>query len=434
MASFFWGIFTNTSWASWFVAFVVIYYVSLWIASAGRKAPELTKGLYEPFVVLLIPALNEEKVISHTLSSLLKIPYDNLLIILLNDASDDDTSSIARSLAVSSNRVVVVDRYLPDAQRGKSAVLNHGFSIVIDMLKDNSETFGGRSPDDILIGIVDADGSLDSETLEIIAPFFLDPKVGQLQIGVKIANANFNLLTRMQDMEFVGFSSLVQVARDRIGSSGLGGNGQFTRLSALMELDREPWMPTALTEDLDLGLALVGLGWETRFTNKCYVHQQGLTRWRPLLRQRTRWIQGHYQCWRHIPKLMGASKVRIAARLDLIAYLLMVITVVIVTFLLITGVSTLLGLYDFRNDFLYFVPEGIARRLVSGFLMLAPIVAFLSTYQRHSDFRLKFWELPAFGLIFTLYSYVWVIATLRAWSRMIFKKTNWVKTPRVAVS
>ena len=39
-------------------------------------------------------------------------------------------------------------------------------------------------------------------------------------------------IERCQDLEFVGFSHLAQAARDRIGSVGLGGNGQFTRLSA----------------------------------------------------------------------------------------------------------------------------------------------------------------------------------------------------------
>lgn len=427
------ALLSDTTWASWFVAMVVVYYVVLWFASFRRGRHDQEGSGYRPFIVILVPALNEEAVIGRSLRRLIDIPYEDLLIVLINDGSDDLTSEIARSLARETNRLLVVDRELPHARRGKSEVLNHGYALVEEMLHVSSDAFGARGAHDVLIGIVDADGSLDVNTLGIVAPYFSDSTVGQLQIGVKIANATSNLLTRLQDMEFVGFSSFVQVARDRIGSSGLGGNGQFTRLSALEQLGREPWTPAALTEDLDLGLSLVALGWQTRFTNECFVHQQGLTRWRPLLKQRTRWIQGHYQCWRYIPTLLKTSRMRLAARLDLVAYLLLVVTVVIVTFLLVTGLSTLFGWYVFRNDFLSFLPYGVVRNAANGFLMLAPITAFLTTYQRHSDAPLRWWELPAFGFVFTLYSYVWVIATVRAWGRMLFRRKNWVKTPRVAV-
>jgi len=98
--------------------------------------------------------------------------------------------------------------------------------------------------------------------------------------------------------EFIGFSFLVQAARDRIGSVGLGGNGQFNRLSALRSLGRPPWTD-CLTEDLDIGLALVGQGWRIRFWRGAFVAQQGLRSPRLLLRQRTRWVQGNYQCMTH---------------------------------------------------------------------------------------------------------------------------------------
>ena len=40
------------------------------------------------------------------------------------------------------------------------------------------------------------------------------------------------------------------------------------------------------------------------------------------MRQRTRWAQGHYQCWDHIPKLLTAWRLPFATRLDLTLYLL----------------------------------------------------------------------------------------------------------------
>lgn len=403
----------------------------MWCASFRKHLVSDDPTGFHPFVAILVPALNEQEVIRKSLSDLLQVDYDDFMIILMNDASDDDTSAIARNMSENNTKLMVVDRNMPLARSGKSSVLNHGLSIVRQMFEQDPSRFGARNASEILVCIVDADGSLDKDTLEIVAPYFADPTVGQLQIGVKIANAETNFLTRCQDMEFVGFSSFVQVARDRIGSSGLGGNGQFTRLSALADLGSNPWKPSALTEDLDLGLALVGLGWETRFTNQCFVHQQGLNKWRPLLRQRTRWIQGHYQCWNRIPALLMNDKVKFATKVDLTAYLLLVTTVAVVSYLLVTSLLTLFNIYTFHNTFLEIVPEGLPRRLFNGFLILAPIVAFLHTYQTHSDYKLRFWELPAFGFFFWLYSYVWIIATFRAWGRMAFHRNEWVKTPRI---
>ena len=65
------------------------------------------------------------------------------------------------------------------------------------------------------------------------------------------------LLPRLQDMEFVCYTELFQRCRSRAGFAGLGGNGQFTRLSALQSLGPAPWSPSTLTEDLDLGVRLV---------------------------------------------------------------------------------------------------------------------------------------------------------------------------------
>jgi 1,2-diacylglycerol 3-beta-glucosyltransferase len=242
------------------------------------------------------------------------------------------------------------------------------------------------------------------------------------------------LLTRMQDMEFVGFSAFVQRARDRVGSSGLGGNGQFTRLSALVELKADrggPWKVDALTEDLELGLALVCRGWRTRYCPTVYVAQQGLPTWRALFRQRTRWIQGHYRCWSYLPKLMRAPAT-LMTRLDLSLYLLLIVTVIVVSFNAVVATLMLAGLINPHNEFLSFLNAGSARNAVSLTFGLAPLGMFMYVYQRHATRGFRFWEIPAAGFLFTLYTYVWIFATLRAFARNLTGRSNWVKTPRVS--
>ena len=94
---------------------------------------------------------------------------------------------------------------------------------------------------------------------------FGDPKVGGAQLGVRIRNRRANQLTAIQDCEFWGIAALGQLGRMRTRTVSLGGNGQFTRLTALQSIGDEPWSP-ALTEDLDLAVTLAIGGWHLTST------------------------------------------------------------------------------------------------------------------------------------------------------------------------
>ncbi len=417
--------------ASYFVSGVVLYYTVLFGISLLRKAPD-GRDVVTAFVVF-VAAMNEEAVIEATLESLLGLEHDRFVICVGDDGSTDATPAILARYA-DDPRVSVVHREAPRAQLGKSDVLNECLEVTMAMVDSDHPVLGGLDPAGVVIGIVDADGRLDRQTLREVSPYFGEPKVASVQIGVRIANADTNLLTRMQDMEFVGFSAFVQRARDHLGSSGLGGNGQFTRLSALTGLKADrggPWKTDALTEDLELGLALICRGWRTRYCPTVYVAQQGLPGWHALFRQRTRWIQGHYSCWSYLPRLMRAPT-ELTTRLDLSLYLLLIVTVVIVTLSAVAGVLTMAGVIAPANEFLAFLPVGRARNTVSLVFALTPIVAFMHVYQRHAHSRFHIWEVPAVSAIFTVYTYVWIFATIRALTRMALGRRNWVKTPRVA--
>lgn len=164
-----------------------------------------------------------------------------------------------------------------------------------------------------------------------------------------------------------------------------------------------------------------------------FVHQQGLDRWRPLFKQRTRWIQGHYQCWRYIPRLLRAKGTPLIGRIDLSLYLLLVLTVVAVFFTGVLSLAVLVADVPVTDHSLEFLHNEFALRLASFVLCTGPLLTTLGVYQKLSPRRLRVWELPAYCLMFTLYSYlVWVVATVRAWSRLIRRKGGWTKTPRVA--
>ena len=94
----------------------------------------------------------------------------------------------------------------------------------------------------MIVVVLDADGRLAPNALIEVAPFFADPAVGGVQVGVRMYNAREKLLARMQDFEFVTFTEVFQRARQRIGSVGLGGTVSSTgcRLSGRWGRRRGP--------------------------------------------------------------------------------------------------------------------------------------------------------------------------------------------------
>ncbi len=114
--------------------YLVLLRGGFWRADTRLEADE---GVFEnwPAVSVLVPARNEEIVISEALRSLLTQDYPgNLKIILIDDDSSDSTVAIARATAeqLSSNdRLIVVTAEPPNqGWAGKLWALNQGFSEV----------------------------------------------------------------------------------------------------------------------------------------------------------------------------------------------------------------------------------------------------------------------------------------------------------------
>ena len=189
------------------------------------------------------------------------------------------------------------------------AALNAGYAEVRRL--GLADVYG---EDNVIVAVFDADGSVQPDFLDAVAPYFADPRTAGVQTAVRMYNAHRNLLTFWQNLEFVVWGELFSCAKDRLGSATLGGNGQFVRLAALRSLGDEPWR-ASLTEDLDLSMRLVLQGQRIRFCPATAVWQEAVPSLRPLVRQRSRWLQGHLVCWEYLPRVLRAS-LPLTTRLD----------------------------------------------------------------------------------------------------------------------
>ncbi len=305
--------------ALFFVCLAVVLGMFVWSAvlfvralSAARLAPPAPADGAEAFTwVFLVPALNEEVTIRDSVERLLALDLSRRRVIVIDDASEDRTAEVLAT--ISHPDLTVLSRTLPNARQGKAAALDYAYRSLAER-GDRERT---------IVAIVDADGRLDADAPRFAAAQFeSDPAVGGVQSLVRIYNRR-HFLTWLQDLEFSVYGYLFQAGRDDWGTAGMGGNGQFNRLSALDDVadDTGPWRDR-LTEDQDLGLRLIARGWKGRQELRATVDQQGLSKPRRLLSQRTRWSQGNLQAM-DLRGEVGRAPFPRGARFELLIYLLM---------------------------------------------------------------------------------------------------------------
>jgi 1,2-diacylglycerol 3-beta-glucosyltransferase len=401
---------------------VSLSYLACLFTLSRRRRPEPLAAADDLFFVFTIPCLNEATVISATLDSLLSLPGDDYAVLVVDDGSDDDTAELVRRYDPA--RVHLLRREPPDARRGKGEALNAAYRHLL-----TSPLVAGRRPEDVVVAVFDADGRIDPTALSSVAGYFRDPRTGAVQIGVAMRNARTNLLARLQDLEFTVFTEIFQRARERLGSVGLGGNGQFVRLSALGSLGHSPWT-SCLTEDLDLGVRLLLAGWSNNYCPTASVDQQAVESVRRWVRQRARWFHGHLQCWRLVPSVLRSS-LRARAASDLVWCLILPVTVLLVPLvtvpvvvagvaLTIVSPSRFLGLFTADN-----APTLAAIYLVA----FGPAYLYGFVYWLRG--RAGFVRAILLAHLFELYTHLWLIAGWTAVLRVARRKRGWDKTARI---
>ena len=387
---------------------------------AGRGAG-VDNALY-----FLVPCLNEAVVIGETVKRLLDEPQSTVIVI--DDGSTDQTAAHARAAAIGTDptsRLVVLTRTGPNSRRGKGAALNAAFPFVVEDVADR-----GLDPSTVVLAVMDADGRLSPGAVSVALALFADRSVGGVQLVVRIRDRK-KLVAQFQDIEFWLISALSQFARSICGTVSLGGNGQFTRLSALQGLAGEPWT-NSLTEDLDLGLRLISAGWRVTTSTDAYVDQQAVDTMGRLLRQRTRWYQGHMSSIGRLPELWRSPEVREVAVLEVSSYLLVPWLIVLPWSILQQWIIYQMVAGSGHGVFATGL-SGVPWRLSYGalwyLLSFAPNLLIGFVYARRTN-AISTGRALLLGHLMIVWNYVGYVAAWRAIARMIRGHHGWDKTTR----
>jgi len=140
---------------------------------------------------IVIGARNEEKVITKILKDIQKQTYPDFEVIVVCHNCNDKTYDVASQ--IEDGRIIPLE--LKETPLGKSVALNYGVK---------------HSSGEIIV-VFDADNSIPKDFLEKLAAYF--PYYDGVQTKIETKNPNFNVLTRLQDLEFFVFTDIYQKTR-----------------------------------------------------------------------------------------------------------------------------------------------------------------------------------------------------------------------------
>ncbi len=375
-------------------------------------------------IYLMIPCLNEEAVIESTLKSLLKSAPENLRIYVIDDASTDNTAEIVKGFK--DKRVHLFRRKKPDAQTGKGNALNACYCHIAEKLNTTN-----LNPNEVLIGVFDADAHIADDHYTIIKKYFHDPEVGAVQSRIKMAETK-NLLQKMQNYEFQVEITAIQNSREYMDSVCLGGNGQYMRFSTLRSLDGSPW-GTCLLEDFEIGLKVLLKGWGTKFAIETEVEQQALKSYRYFIKQRSRWVQGNIQSLAYCKDIFK-SKVSKVTKLDLCYFLSQSWNGLIGIFLSIFYAAMLI----MAVHVVFFAGNPLTASQSQSIILLITIIALnylpsfiLYLWKCSYMNRRGEWKQDLICLLFNpVYRVMMYPAILLAFKRQFLGQKGWIKTKR----
>jgi cellulose synthase/poly-beta-1,6-N-acetylglucosamine synthase-like glycosyltransferase len=350
-----------------------------------------------PLISIIVPAKNEAKALPKLLGELSCQDYSSYEVIVSEDGSTDSTRKIASEW--SSSLPNIFKLVSSDKSSGKPAALNRALEI-------------SRGS---VIGVIDADSSVDSTLLRKVAGAFSRKDVEGIQGETSILNKKTSLLSKLTSFEHEVWNRFLLRGRARLRLFvPCIGNLSFVRRSVLEQVGG--WYPGALAEDVELSLKMWKQGHILEYRPEVSCKQTTVSKIKSFFTQRTRWYGGYVQSLFWHGDLMAKPSVRsIDAELLLMGPLTGVIGIAILgmgLFAFVAGINT--------GQIIAWSPYTVGA--YTAFSSIASLAAVKYQGERHA------WKLiPAVYLYWALESFIALYAFVKIISRRRFR---WVRTEK----
>jgi len=254
------------------VAFFITTYPILPAAKFKEIEDHFPDNQKAPLVSILVPAYNEQGVISRTITSLLATKYQHKEIIIIDDGSSDLTRFVARGYEKQGVRVVT------KPNGGKASALNYGLLF---------------AKGDIVITI-DADSMVTRDAVDkIVQAMESDPNNVAVAGNIKILNSR-STLTKIQELEYIMAINTIRRAFALFGAVMVipGAFGAFKK-KAVTEVGG--YDTDTQTEDFDITIKLLKTRGAVSSSSTAHAYTEVPSSWKSLYKQRVRWGTGTFQ-------------------------------------------------------------------------------------------------------------------------------------------
>lgn len=378
------------------------------IARTMGRAPMPGLDQYPP-VTVMIPAHNEEMVIERTVATMLALRYpkDKLTIMVINDASTDDTGMILDRLHEANPRIQVYHRHKPEGGRGKAAALNAAALRVTDDY----------------IAIYDADNCPEPDSLLFLMARFMESPALAAAVGrFRCGNKSQNFLTRCVNIEGLCFQGIVQAGRHfLLKIAFLTGTNYVISRKALLAVGG--WDEEALAEDSELSTRLYMENFRVDYVPYSQSWEQEPETMTVWMKQRTRWARGNNYAIMKLIRNFGASKDKWRSFENLFILSMSYLFLVAIVISQATLILTSCGFDDGTGH----APWIFAFWPCSAFFFFGQIWYTLANARQAQPYNLLVGLLMYF-----FYGYLWMVAITRAlYHDVVLKKArSWDKTVR----
>ncbi len=292
---------------------------------------------YYPRVAVIVPAWNEEAVIGNTLDHLfaMEYPADRLRVIVVDDASVDRTSEIARAKAAAyPDRVIVMRR--AESGRGKAHTLNFGLDRVL--ADDWAEA----------VLVMDADVLFEPSALRKMTRHLSDPRVGAVTAYIKEGTHDGNYLTRFIAFEYITAQAVGRRAQNVLGVLGCLAGGAQLHSRENIEAIGGRIDTSSLAEDTITTFRTQLAGRRVEFEGNAIVWAEEPSDIAGLWRQRMRWARGNLQASLQFVSIWGKQRSTFG-NLARTPFLLLWFTVLLMPITMFTSSVALLALFALHS-------------------------------------------------------------------------------------
>ncbi len=364
-----------------------------------------------PSVSLIIPAFNEEAHIVETIRAVkaLSYPKERLEVIVVDDGSSDKTAEKAAAEGV---------QVISQPNSGKSAALNAG-----------TKAAKGE-----VVGCIDADSYPEADALEVMVPYFGDPKVAAVTSSIFVRDPK-NFLEKLQDMEYVLIAWNRKLLDYLHSVYVTPGPLSLYRKSVLEAVGG--FMGTVLTEDIEIAWRFQKAGYRICMALPARVYTRVPSSFRAWWNQRLRWDIGGIQTFNRyrgaffnrnhgvfglfIVPYFSLSIVISLIGLALFVYL---ITLRAINFMEFLHYAQLAGVSPWEYFLLDLLPNVFT---VMGILVFIFSVVYLVVGLESMEKRVLNWRsFPEMLVYLSIYLFLFPILLVQSfWRLMVYKKQRW---------